>query len=166
MRAGRSGPRQRTGRADGAQARAARIDASASQGLARLGQISTLLVFAAMLAMAAAMGASIWQRRASLARPADARASARAQLRRVLLLESDARARRRLPDREPWRGVYGQVVIDRYLRGVTGFPVARIAAGWRPFEIVALVVLAALAVVAIPGWFAARVPPQLGLQDR
>jgi hypothetical protein len=33
-------------------------------------------------------------------------------------------------------------------------------------QIVALVVLAALAVVAIPGWFAARVPPHLGLQDR
>ena len=57
-------------------------------------------------------------------------------------------------------------MIDRYLRHVTGFPVASTLAGWSTVEIVALVVVAALAVVAIPGWFAARVPPQLGLQDR
>jgi len=63
-------------------------------------------------------------------------------------------------------GVYGQVVMDRYLRTVTGFPVASTLAGWSTLQIVALVVAAALAVVAVPGWLAARVPPQLGLQDR
>jgi putative ABC transport system permease protein len=63
-------------------------------------------------------------------------------------------------------GIYGQVVIDRYLSTVTGFPVASTLAGWSTAEIVAIVIVAALAVVAIPGWFAARVPPQMGLQDR
>ena len=63
-------------------------------------------------------------------------------------------------------GIYGQVVIDRYLETVTGFPVSSTLAGWSTLEIAALVVAAALAVVAVPGWFAARVPPRLGLQDR
>jgi putative ABC transport system permease protein len=56
-------------------------------------------------------------------------------------------------------------VIDGYLGTVTGFPVASTLAGWATLEIVALVVAAALAVVAVPGWFAARVPPRVGLQD-
>jgi putative ABC transport system permease protein len=146
-----------------ADQRAAGIDASARQGLARLGQISALLLIAAVLAMAAAMGAAIWQRRTSLAALRIQSFSPR-QLWRVLLLETSvvlgagclAGA---------LVGVYGQVVIDGYLRSVTGFPVSSTLAGWSTVEIVALVVVAALAVVAIPGWFAARVPPQLGLQD-
>lgn len=144
--------------------RIAGIDASARQGLARLGQISALLLAAAVLAMAAAMGAAIWQRRASLAALRIQSFTPR-QLWRVLLLESAvvlgagclAGA---------LVGVYGQVVIDGYLSAVTGFPVAVTLAGWATAQIVALVVLAALVVVAVPGWFAARVPPQLGLQDR
>ncbi len=147
-----------------ARARAAGIDASAREGLARLGQISVLLLVSAVLAMAAAMGAAIWQRRASLAALRIQSFTPR-QLWRVLLLEcgvvlgagclTGALA-----------GVYGQVVIDRYLSVVTGFPVAVALAGWVTAQIVALVVLAALLVVAVPGWFAARVPPRLGLQDR
>jgi len=144
--------------------RAAQIDASARQGLARLGQISALLLIAAVLAMAAAMGAAIWQRRRSLAALRIQSFSPR-QLWRVLLLESGVVLGAGCAT-GALVGVYGQVVIDRYLRTVTGFPVARTLAGWPTLEIVALVVLAALAVVAIPGWFAARVPPQLGLQDR
>ncbi|MGN6188609.1 MAG: FtsX-like permease family protein [Conexibacter sp.] len=144
--------------------RAAGIDASARQGLARLGQISTLLLIAAVLAMAAAMGAAIWQRRASLAALRIQSFSPR-QLWRVLLLETSVVLGAGCAT-GALVGVYGQVVMDRYLRAVTGFPVASTLAGWSTLEIVALVVAAALAVVAIPGWFAARVPPQLGLQDR
>src|SRR5205807_1953399 len=62
-------------------------DALAREGLRRLTQIALLLRIAAALAMATAMGASIWQRRRSLAslriqsfRPA--------QLRAVLLFEA------------------------------------------------------------------------------
>jgi len=147
-----------------AAARAAGIDASASQGLARLGQISALLLFAAVLAMAAAMGAAIWQRRASLA-ALRIQSFSPPQLWRVLLLETGVVLGAGCLT-GGLVGVYGQVVIDRYLSVVTGFPVAVTLAGWTTVQIVALVVLAALAVVAIPGWFAARVPPQLGLQDR
>jgi putative ABC transport system permease protein len=144
--------------------RAAGIDASARQGLARLGQISTLLLAAAVLAMAAAMGAAIWQRRASLAALRIQSFSPR-QLWRVLLLEAAVVLGAGCLT-GALVGIYGQVVIDRYLRSVTGFPVASTVAGWSTLEIVALVVVTALAVVAVPGWFAARVPPQLGLQDR
>ncbi|HEY2217680.1 MAG TPA: ABC transporter permease, partial [Solirubrobacteraceae bacterium] len=47
--------------------RAESIDHSASEGLAQLGDIATLLLLAAILAMLAALGSSIWQRRVSLA---------------------------------------------------------------------------------------------------
>jgi putative ABC transport system permease protein len=144
--------------------RAAGINASARQGLARLGQISALLLVAAVLAMAAAMGAAVWQRRASLAALRIQSFSPR-QLWRVLLLETSVVLGAGCAT-GALVGAYGQVVIDRYLRSVTGFPVASTLATWSTLQIVALVVLAALAVVAVPGWFAARVPPQLGLQDR
>jgi len=144
--------------------RATGINASARQGLARLGQISALLLVAAVLAMAAAMGAAIWQRRASLAALRIQSFSPR-QLWRVLLMETSVVLGAGCLT-GALVGIYGQVVIDRYLRMITGFPVASTLAGWSTVEIVALVVVAALAVVAIPGWFAARVPPQLGLQDR
>jgi putative ABC transport system permease protein len=144
--------------------RAAGINASARAGLARLGQISGLLLVAAVLAMAAAMGAAIWQRRASLAALRIQSFSPR-QLWRVLLLETGVVLGAGCMT-GALVGVYGQVVMDRYLTTVTGFPVASTLAGWSTLEIVALVVMAALAVVAVPGWFAARVPPQLGLQDR
>jgi putative ABC transport system permease protein len=81
-----------------ASSREARIDALTREGLSRLGEISTLLVIAAILAMAAALGSSIWQRRATLAalRLSGVRAP---RLRRILLTESllmlSARCRRR-----------------------------------------------------------------------
>jgi putative ABC transport system permease protein len=144
--------------------RAAGIDASARQGLARLAQISALLLVAAVLAMAAAMGAAIWQRRASLAALRIQSFSAR-QLWRVLLLEAGVVLGAGCVT-GALVGICGQVVIDRYLREVTGFPVAPTLVGWGTLEIVAAVLVAALAAVAVPGWFAARVPPRLGLQDQ
>jgi putative ABC transport system permease protein len=60
-------------------------------------------------------------------------------------------------------GIFGQLGADRFLEVVTGFPVASDPAGWHTVETFAVVVLAALAIVAVPGWFAARVPPRMGL---
>jgi putative ABC transport system permease protein len=147
-----------------ASSRAARIDALASEGLGQLGEISTLLLLAAVAAMAAALTSTIWQRRRSLAglrllgiKPA--------RLRRILALEgalilgigalTGAVA-----------GVYGQLVLDGYLKRVTGFPLARVATGARPFEILALVLAATMLIVALPGWLASRVPPALALEDQ
>jgi hypothetical protein len=61
-------------------------------------------------------------------------------------------------------GSYGQIVVDGYLKRVTGFPVAGIAASPRPFEVFLAVVVAALAVGAVPGWFGSRVSPTLALE--
>jgi hypothetical protein len=62
-------------------------------------------------------------------------------------------------------GVYGQLVLDGYLKQVTGFPVASVATGWRPLEILAIVIAVVLVVVSVPGWFAARAPMELALED-
>ncbi len=146
-----------------ARTRESRIDALTSEGLRRLGEISTLLVFAAILAMAAALGSSVWQRRASLAglRLAGARP---ARLRRVLLTEAMLMLGAGCVTGAV-AGIYGEVIIDGYLKHVTGFPVASLAASRRPFEVVALVIAVALILAAIPGWAASRVSPTLALDE-
>jgi putative ABC transport system permease protein len=147
-----------------ASARAARIDALAGEGLGQLGEISTLLLIAAVGAMAAALVSSVWQRRASLASLRLLGVKPR-RLRSILALEAGLMlAAGALTGAVV--GVAGQLVLDGYLRHVTGFPVARIATGARPFEIFALVLAAAFAIVAIPGWLASRVPPALALEER
>jgi putative ABC transport system permease protein len=62
-------------------------------------------------------------------------------------------------------GIYGQVALDGYLKHVTGFPVASIAASQRPLEILGLVTATVLVIVAIPVWFASRVSPTLALDE-
>lgn len=140
-----------------------RFDTLAGEGLSQLSEISTLLVLAAILAMAAALGSSIWQRRLSLA-GLRLEGTLPSRLWRVLLIEAvlmlsagclvGALA-----------GIYGQVVIDGYLKHVTGFPVASFATGRRPLEIFVLVVAVVLMGAALAGWFAARVSPTLGLDE-
>ena len=146
-----------------AATREARIDALTSEGLSQLGIISTLLVLAAIMALAAALASSINQRRSALAGLRLAGAPSW-RLRRILLVEAililgagcvtGALA-----------GVYGQFVIDGYLRHVTGFPVASVTASPRPFEIFAVVLAAALAAVAVPAWLASTISPALALAE-
>jgi putative ABC transport system permease protein len=146
-----------------AAARSARIDALAGEGLGQLGEIATLLLAAAIVAMAAALASSIWQRRSTLAglrllgiKPA--------RLRRILLLEATLMLGAGCIT-GALAGVYGQLVLDGYLKRVTGFPLARIATGGRPLEIFVLVLVLALALVAAPAWLASRVPPAFALED-
>jgi putative ABC transport system permease protein len=146
-----------------AAAREASIDTLAGEGLGQLGEISTLLLLAAILALAAAGTSAVWQRRSTLAelrldgvRPP--------RLRRILLVESTLMLGAGCVTGAV-AGIYGQVIIDAYLKEVTGFPVASLAASFRPLEIFALVIAVVLALVAIPGWFASRVPPMLALND-
>jgi putative ABC transport system permease protein len=143
--------------------REASIDALAGEGLGQLGEISTLLLIAAILALATAGTSAVWQRRSSLARLQRAGVKPR-RLWRILLVESalmlvggcltGAIA-----------GIYGQVVIDGYLKHITGFPVASLAASFRPLEIFLFVMALVLAIVAIPTWRAAHVDPMFGLND-
>ncbi|MFI5004540.1 MAG: FtsX-like permease family protein [Solirubrobacterales bacterium] len=146
-----------------AKARETAIDNSASEGLGQLGEISTLLVLAAILAMAAALGSSIWQRRKSLAE-LRLEGAPRRQIRLVLLVESTLMLSAGCLT-GALAGIYGQVVIDSYLKHVTGFPVAGVATGARPIEIFALVIAAVLLIVSLPGWFASRVPATLALNE-
>jgi putative ABC transport system permease protein len=133
------------------------------QGLTRLSQIATLILVAAVMAMAAAMGAMIWQRRPRLAK---------------LKLEG-------FPHRELWYtivleslmllgvgcfsgavfGLFGQQLLDRALNIVINYPVVSSVGVVVALSSLALVTASAVLMVAIPGWFAARVQASLALQD-
>jgi putative ABC transport system permease protein len=146
-----------------AQEREASIDALIGEGLSRLQEISLLLLLAATIAMAAALSSAIWQRRVSLA---TLRLSGvpPARIRRILVVESALMLGAGCIT-GVLAGLYGQLVIDAYLRHVTGFPVASLAASPRPVEILALVIAAVLAIVALPAWLASRVSPTLALNE-
>ena len=128
-----------------------------------LGEIAKLLLAATIIALVAALGSSIWQQRISLA-SLRLEGTRPGQLRRLLLVEAlvmlcagcitGALA-----------GVYGQLIIDGYLKHVTGFPVASLVTAGRPLEIFVLVVLVVLALAAIPGWAASRVAPTLAFGE-
>ncbi|NLT07780.1 MAG: ABC transporter permease [Solirubrobacterales bacterium] len=148
-------------RAQSADERAGIILASARQGLDRLSQISLLLQIAAVLAMAAAMGAAIWQRRPELAGLRIQSFQPR-QLLALLLIEA-AVVLGAGGLTGAIGGTYGRIGADRFLQVVTGFPVAPAAVGWNTVTTLATVVVVALAIIAIPGWFATRVSPRLGL---
>jgi putative ABC transport system permease protein len=133
------------------------------QGLARLTQIATLILIAAVLAMAAAMGNMVWQRRPRLAK---------------LKLEG-------FPRRELWHtimlesflllgvgcltgavfGLYGQQLLDRALANVINFPVVYSVGVVVALVNLALVTAAAVAMAAVPGYLATNVAPAVALQD-
>ncbi len=133
------------------------------QGLERLSQIATLILVAAIMAMAAAMGAMIWQRRPRLAK---------------LKLEG-------FPHRELWYtivleslmllgvgcfsgavfGLFGQQLLDRALNLVINYPVVSSVGVVVALSSLAIVTASAVLMVAIPGWFAAKVQASLALQD-
>jgi putative ABC transport system permease protein len=146
-----------------ARARERHIDKLTSEGLSRLGEISTVLLLAAIFAMASALGSSIWQRRASLAglRLAGVRPP---RLRRILLVEAGLMLSAGCAAGAV-AGIYGQVIIDEYLKHVTGFPVARLATATGPLEVIAVVVAIVMVIVAVPGWSASRTSPTLALDE-
>jgi putative ABC transport system permease protein len=146
-----------------AREREGRIDMLTSEGLGRLGQIATLLLAAAILAMAAALVSGIWQRRRSLSELRLAGVKP-ARLRAILLMESVLMLGAGCLTGAVL-GVVGELVIDGYLKEVTGFPVAGLMVGSRPLEILALVLAGALVLVAAPGWLASRVSPTLALES-
>lgn len=146
-----------------ARERETQIDALTSEGLAHLDDISTLLLIAAILALAAALTSAIWQRRAALAGLRLAGVRPR-RLRLILVVESALMLGAGCATGAVV-GLYGELVIDSYLREVTGFPVAHIGAGLRPLQISAIVVLIVLAIVAVPVWRTSRVSPRIALDE-
>jgi len=137
--------------------------ATTREALARLTQIRTLVLVAAVLAMATAMGGMIWQRRPRFAG-----------------LKIDG-----FTDVEVWRGLvlestvllgaacllgvvfglYGQLVLSRALATITGFPLVFSVGAAVAVGSFALVTLIAVVMIAVPGYLAARVSPAVTLQD-
>jgi len=108
------------------------------------------------------MGASIWQRRPSLA-SLRVQSFRPAQLRVILLCESAlVLATGSLVG--ALGGLYGQALIDRYLRLVSGFPAPFSTALAQTLETVGAIVGAALLVLLLPGLLASKAPPRLALQ--
>ncbi len=143
--------------------RAAESEASARQGLRTLGEISMLLLIAAALSVASALTAVIWQRRAKLA-SLRIQGFDYLQLWRALMLESLILLGIGGAD-GVLLGVYGHALASRWLKLTTGFPAPFSLAGSQALKTFLLVAGIALAVIAVPGFKAARVPAQAGLQE-
>jgi putative ABC transport system permease protein len=133
------------------------------QALSRLTQIATLIPIAAVLAMAAAMGALIWQRRPRLAK-LKLEGLPRVDLWRTILLESLVLLGVGCLTGAVF-GLYGQQLADRALVNVVNFPVIY-SVTWLPvLSSLALMTATGLAILAVPGYLAASVPAALALQD-
>jgi putative ABC transport system permease protein len=143
--------------------RSAALDALDVRALARLTQIATLIPIFAVLAMAAAIGAMVWQRRARLAK-LKLEGLARAQLWRTILLESLLLLGSGCVTGALF-GLYGQHLADRALAQTMSFPVAHALSPLPALESLGLVIAAALAVIALPGYLASGVPASVALQE-
>jgi putative ABC transport system permease protein len=133
--------------------------ATQHQGLVRLTQIATLVLVAAVLAMAAAMGNMIWQRRPQLA-GMKVDGFAQGELWRSLILESALLLGAGCSIGAAF-GIYGQLLLSHALASVTGFPVDSSIGNLVAVGSFALVTVVAVTIVAIPGYFAARIQPAL-----
>lgn len=143
--------------------RDARNRETARHGLSRLTQIGWLLRIAAALAIVAAMGGMIWQRRARLADLKATGIEAR-QLRRALLIETGCVLLVGCVAGALY-GLLGAQLLDRALTALTGFPVARsVVLG---VAILSTAVVASLAwlMTVVPGALAVRVPTDTPLAD-
>jgi putative ABC transport system permease protein len=143
--------------------RTAESEASARQGLRTLGEIATLLLIAAALSVASALSAVIWQRRSKLA-SLRIQGFDYLQLWRALLLESLILLSIGSVD-GVLLGVYGHALASRWLELTTGFPAPFSLAGLQVLETFLLVAGIAMAVIALPGLKAARVPAHVSLQE-
>ena len=146
-----------------AQAHAAEQDALSRQGLQRLSQIATLILVVAVLAMAAAIGNMVWQRRPRLAK-LKLEGFPRGELWRTILLESVILLAVGCLTGAIF-GLYGQQLLDRALANVINFPVVYSVAVVSALVSLAIVTATAAAIIAIPGYLAAGVAPAVALQD-
>jgi putative ABC transport system permease protein len=146
-----------------AHAHAAEQNSLSRQGLQRLTQIATLILAVAVLAMAAAIGNMLWQRRPRLAK-LKLEGFPRGELWRTILLESVLLLAVGCLTGAIF-GLYGQQLLDRALANVVNFPVVYSIAALSALTSLAIVTVTALLIIAIPGYLAAGVPPAVALQD-
>jgi len=133
------------------------------QGLQALSQIATLLLIAAALAVASALSAAIWQRRARLA-SLKIQGYDTAQLWRALLLESAIVLGVGCAIGAVF-GVCGHALASRWLRLHTGFPAPFSVGLPTVFLTFTLLAIIALSVISLPGFAAARAPARTSFQE-
>jgi putative ABC transport system permease protein len=138
--------------------RAHHHEALAAQGLSRLTQIRLLVLVAAILAVAAAMGSMLWQRR-DLVAFMKVDGYRRGVLWRWLLCESAVLLAAGCSIGVVF-GLYAQLLGSHFLSSVTGFPIVfniEVLAALSSFALVSLI---AVAVAAVPGYLVVCVPPR------
>lgn len=133
------------------------------QGLDRLRQISTLLLIAASLAMAMAMGAAVWQQRRAFAALKVA-GFGEWQLWRSLLYQA-AFVLTLGCGVGAGLGLYGHYLLTRWLAITTGFPAPFSLAAPQATIALAVVAGAAVVITALPGYAVAQVAPSQALQE-
>ncbi len=144
--------------------RVSSFENAAREGLRSLGQISTLLLITAALAVAAVLSASIWQRRARLA-SLKAQGFDHMQLWRAVVLESSVAVAIGCADGVAL-GLYGHALASRWLQQSTGFPAPFSLGVGNILLALSIVVGMTVVLVAILGFQSARVPPDLAFQDQ
>lgn len=143
--------------------RIAEVEGTARQGLSILNDVSNLLLLISALALAAALSTTIYQRRGRLA-SLKAQGFDRSQLWRGVLIESAVVLGIGCMD-GTILGLYGHALADHYLRASTSFP-APFSIG--PVHVILTLLIvggASLAIVAVPGYAAAGVAPELSFQE-
>lgn len=130
--------------------------ALASQGLSRITEIRLLILIAAVLAVAGALGSMIWQRRDLIAF-IKCEGYRRGVLWRWLCCESALLITAGSAIGALF-GLVGQLVVSRALASATGFPISLGVEGFAAVTSFALVSVVAVAIIALPGFLVVRVP--------
>ena len=130
----------------------------ASQGLSRLTQIRLLVLIAAMLAVAGALGAMIWQRR-DLVAFIKCEGYRKGVLWRWLCCESALLVAAGCAVGAVF-GLCGQLVVSHALASATGFPISLDVEAFAAVSGFTLVSVVTVLVVALPGYLVVRVPPR------
>lgn len=136
---------------------------TARQGLARLTQIAALVLGAAAFAMAAAMGAMVWQRRQRIAAVKLLGIRSR-RVWHALLLESAILLGVGCTLGAIY-GIYGAQLLNRTLTTVTGFPVQSTLALPVAAGAYAILALTAFTIAATTSYLAAQTPTHTALQE-
>jgi putative ABC transport system permease protein len=129
----------------------------AAQGLSRLTEIRLLVLIAAVLAVAGALGAMIWQRR-DLVAFIKCEGYRRGVLWRWLCCESALMLGTGCVIGASF-GLYGQLILSHALAIATGFPISLDVELLVAISSSALVSAVTVAVIALPGYLAVRVRP-------
>ena len=145
-------------------ARIAGVERTVNESLKTLGQIATMLLVAAALAVASALSAAIWQRRAYLA-SLKAQGFDRLQLWRAIVLEAGVLILIGGVDGTVF-GIYGHALASRWLKQSTGFPTQFSLAQLQVLATLALVIGIALLVIMLPGLSAVQVPARESFQEQ